>query len=279
MLSNTRSLKFSRLALLLIALVGVLAVQVALQTRLAQASSSQADCYQSTENVETPWAIDPTQRPGIMCGKLVFIEGYYPKINGHPRVSTIGVIPCGQGKPLIFGVHPRSLVPYYQFRDPKTGRGQMICSEKYGCLDQYLVSFKNYVGIESCSECGKYGLPPTWTDVPLTPYTFTPVPPTSTPWPTRVTPTATRTLSPDEITPTLELFDLLHGASDTPTASATAKPTLAGTPTAPSTPTATPAPQQSLIQRIGPIALILLALLALLVIPLVSVVRDYLRER
>lgn len=274
MIFTAQPSKFLRSALLLLILAGVLSFQIILQTRLAQASIGQANCNQATV-WETPWIVDPTQRPGMMCGKLVFIDGYYPKIHGHPKVSTIGVIPCGSGKPLIFGIHPRSLVPYYQFRDPKIGAGQMICTEKYGCLDQYLTSFKNYVGIESCSECGKYGIPPTWTEAPLTPYTPTPVPPTNTPWPTRVTPTATRTLSPDEITPTLDLFDLLHGATDTPTASATSQPQ----PALANTPTITPVPEQPFLQRVGPIALILLALLTLLVIPLVSVVHDYLRER
>ena len=117
-------------------------------------------------------------------------------------------------------------------------------------------------------------LPPTWTEVPLTPYTPTPIPPTRTPWPTPASPTPSPTLAPEQITATSNLFELLHGtATSTSTEISQTELAQTATPTARavvSTPTSIPCSSQPFYRRIGPVGLLLLALLAFL-IPLVIV--------
>ena len=226
----------------------------------------------------TPTQVDYSRGRGVpriftsrLCGELVFFTGYTTGDETN-ELSLVGLIPCGMGAPYIMNRHPRDIVRFYQFRDPRIGTGEKICTQRWGCLDTYITGFKNYIGLESCAECGK-GSAPTWTHVPLTPYTFTPIPPTRTPWPTMVTPTLTRTLSPDEITPTLSLFELLQGTF-TPTSPSMPTPTEKATQRVGEVPSE---PDQPFYQRYWPLGLLLFAVLVFL-IPLITVLRDILRE-
>ena len=222
----------------------------------------------------------------MLCGELVYITSF-SKIKPvetaiKPTVAVIGLKRCDGKGILIFRVRPHDLIQFFQFRDAQIAVGQEICTEYYGCLDRYITSFQNYIGLESCDACGVSMLPPTWTQVPLIPYTSTPIPPTRTQFPTPVTPTSSPTLAPEQVTLTLSLFDILHG-SETSTSSPTSQAlsTRTETPTAQaalSTPAATPSASIPFYRRIGVVGLLLLALLAFL-IPLVIVLRGYLRDR
>jgi len=177
---------------------------------------------------------------GLLCGRLVYFTDDYSGL------SMIGLVPCGRQKPYVFKRHPRDLVPYFQFRNAKikqTSRSWesvkkdiemnrtnktppsvddytwVVYSPVYGYLDEYIVSFKNYVGIEDCDECGKWNLPPTWTHAPKFSYTPTPTG-TSTPTSTPVTPSPTPTST--IVTPTKSIAEVLFG--DTPSAFPTAGP-------------------------------------------------------
>jgi len=161
-----------------------------------------------------------TPETSRLCGELVYLTNYK-----DPTKQTIGLRPCGGSVVYIFGTHPRDLIQYYQFRDPKIGTGKKICTVECGCIDEYLNSFKNYIGIKNCSQCGVAQLPPTWTEIPLTPYTPTPRPPTSTPNVPSPTSTETPTFSPAQVTQTPGLFELLFG-----TLTSTASPTAAQPP-------------------------------------------------
>jgi len=99
-------------------------------------------------------------------------------------------------------------------------------------IDIYITDFNNYVGISSCSECGMYMLASTWTEVPLTPYTPTPIPPTSTPYIPTPNSTTTPTLAPYQVTLTPGMFERLYG-THTPTALPSGTPTIAPTPSSP----------------------------------------------
>jgi hypothetical protein len=280
-------------------MIAVLFIEIAFQAGLAQAgdhenvqgmAASPTKTKKSDKPTKTPlggksWFLIYTPESHILCGELVYITSFSKvkpiKTSVIPTVATIGLRPCNGGNILIFRTHPRDLVQFYQFRDAEIGTGSEICTEEYGCLDQYITTFKNYIGLESCDACGVSMLPPTWTQVPLTPYTPTPIPPTRTPWPTPVSPTPSPTLAPEQITPTLNLFELLHG-TETPTSVAsqtqlatTETPTVQ---TAVSTSAVTPTSPEPFYRRIGPLGLLLLALLAFL-IPLAIVLRDYLRDR
>jgi len=158
-----------------------------------------------------------------LCGELVYLQ------DTKTGYKTIGLKPCGSQKPLIFHTKPRDLVQYYQFRDAVLERGKTICDPNYGCLSTYISTFKNYVGLENCRECGVRYLP-TWTLAPLTPYTPTSPPPSETPEPPTATPTFTMTPLP--VTDTPELSDVLFGSE---TALANPMPTagISVTPVAP----------------------------------------------
>ena len=213
---------FSILITLILVLVGLQAVGVQAegksQTHVMLVSPKKKNLLAS--QVPTAQVKFPTPVTSKLCGKLVFLTDY-----NDPTKKDIGLIPCSGPGPLIFKTHPRDLIPFYQFRDPEIGKGEEICTAEYGCIDQYLLSFQNYVGIGSCNECGMYGVPPTWTHVPLTPYTSTPKPPTATPYIPSPTPTETPTPSPNQITGTPGLFELLYGTkTTTPSPSATPEP-------------------------------------------------------
>lgn len=294
MISNTGPSKAIRIIFVLLALLGVLFIEITLQAGIARADSYERMDARADTPTKGPKPEKPTRTPlggllfvtpetHILCGELVFIDSYNQiKSNLKPTVSAIGLRRCNGGGILIFQIRPCDLIQFYQFRDAKIGTGKELCSEIYGCLDRYITTFQNYIGLESCAACGISMLPPTWTQVPLTPYTSTPIPPTRTPWPTPITPTSSPTLAPEQVTPTLSLFEILQ-ESETPTSSATsqASSTLTATPSAQVggyTPAATPVSSVPFYRRIGPVALLLLALLAFL-IPLAIILRDYFRDR
>lgn len=186
----------------------------------------------------TKWVLDATPTTAWrsvgdidrLCGQLVFL------VDTATGLKTIGLKPCGPGKPYIFRIHPRDIVDYYQFREVDIYRGPKICTGEFGCLDKYIYTFKNYIGIKNCQDCGM-NVPPTWTQVPLTPFTATPVPPTRTPYVPTPTATLTATPAPGDVTATAELFALLRG-SPSPQASPEVPPQVP--PEVP--PAATPTP-------------------------------------
>ena len=302
MMPKTNPSKAIRTIIVLLALIGIVFVEIALQASIAQADSNErldaragAGTAKLKKATRTPKPTKASTKAGqkgfilvtpeshMLCGELVFINSFSKiKItpNVKPTVSVIGLRRCDGGGILIFKTRPRDLIQFFQFRDAEIATGQEICSAYYGCLDRYITTFQNYIGLESCDACGVSMLPPTWTQAPLTPYTPTPIPPTRTPWPTPDSPTPSPTLSPSEVTPTLEIFELLQGTA-TPTASITppGQPTTTGTPTS-QTPISIviTTPAQPLYRKLGPAGIILLAVLALL-IPLVIVLRELLREK
>ncbi len=208
---NRRLNKISSIVLLLV-LIALLCGAVSVQVEHAYAQGTQTPFPSATGFVKLG------NNPRL-CGELVFLEDM------KTGYKTIGLKPCGSQKPFIFYTKPRDLVPYYQFRDAVLERGEKICDRYYGCLNVYISTFKNYVGLEKCSDCGVVYLP-TWTLAPLTPYTPTPPPPSETPEPPTATPTFTMTPLP--VTDTPELSDVLFG-SETTVASAT--PTVGMSPT------------------------------------------------
>ena len=265
--------------LVIIAILVILIVEISMQTRLASAKIYQEEYAGAIKLTSTrtkrPEKLTASIKIDRLCGQLIFLTEY------STGVSTTGIRPCGGGKPYIFKVFPRDNVPYFQFRDVTIETtNQKFCTEKYGCINQYITYFQNYVGLESCNVCGISMAPPTWTQAPLTPYTPTPIPPTRTLWPTPESPTPSPTFAPGEVTPTLNLFEVLYGtATPTTTAAISAQPTPSETPTASITrPVTTITPSEPFYRRIGPIGFILLALLVLS-IPLVFVLRDILRDR
>jgi hypothetical protein len=147
-----------------------------------------------------------------LCGQLIILkdlkfEKYY-----------IGLQVCDGGNILIFQTRPRELLKFYQLREPKIGKGAKISTE-LGDFNQYITTFKSYIPISSCSECGKIlsptpreliGTPegtqslvfPTATiGLPTATFTRTPVPtptftsPSPTLQPTKAGFTATATLT------------------------------------------------------------------------------------
>ena len=69
--------------------------------------------------------------------------------------KLIGLIPCGESRPYIFLRRPDELHNYYRFRDvvilkDKSGT---ITTSNYGKLYTYITKFRDYVPINSCSEC------------------------------------------------------------------------------------------------------------------------------
>jgi len=168
----------------------------------------------------TSWAPVSAGTIPRLCGELVYL---HDKRSG---VKGIGLKVCNSAKIYIFYRHPRDLVRYYQFRDANVGTGPKLCDMQYGCLDKYLIGFKNYVGLESCDNCGKLMLP-TWTAAPLTPYTPTPLPPTATLYQPSPTASFTPTLAPWQVTETPQLFELLRGTTAAPSAMPSLTPAAA----------------------------------------------------
>lgn len=164
-----------------------------------------------------------------LCGKLIIVkdlefEKYY-----------LGLQVCGGGEILIFQTRPKELLEYYQLREPKIAKRAKISTE-LGEFTHFITTFKSYIPISNCSECGKILTPtprelvgspegtqslvfPTATvGLPTATFTRTPVPtptipsPTPTVQPTKTGITATATLtktftppaSATIITPTIE---------------------------------------------------------------------------
>jgi hypothetical protein len=149
-----------------------------------------------------------------LCGKLVFVTNY------RTGLQEMGILPCkGRGQPYILRIHPRDIIPFYQFRNARIG-GTDICTLEYGCLSQAIYTYDNYVGINNCDECGLFGVPPTWTRPPKFSYTPTSTA-TPTPSPTPVTPSATPTQT--VVTATKPLSEIIFGTRE-PTYTSTASP-------------------------------------------------------
>lgn len=267
--------KTYRSLLLLMTFLTLFAIAFLPQTKQTSAFSPGQNCGVTIDPQKT--ILHLTQSSNTICGQLVALHGYYTT-PGKPEVDTIALIPCNGATPLIFKVHPKHIVPFYRFRDVKIGKGKEICTLEYGCLTHYITSFKNYISLRDCAECEIKGLPPTWTQAPLTPYTPTPILPTRTPWPTRVSPSPIPTLSQDEITPTAGLFAQLYG-DGSPTLSP-GSDTLTGTgiPSSTATLISEITAEQPLYRRISPTALLILALLVFL-LPLISFLREYFIDR
>ncbi|MFC1878882.1 hypothetical protein ACFLZW_03105 [Chloroflexota bacterium] len=117
-----------------------------------------------------------------LCGKLVFIKDY------KTNYQTIGLLPCGGGKPYIFHAGPKELHDYYQFANVKIGEGDVIRTLEWGKLSTYIVDFDSYIQLNHCGDCGK-SFVPTNTPLPTITSQFTATitptrqfPPTPTPW-------------------------------------------------------------------------------------------------
>jgi hypothetical protein len=151
-----------------------------------------------------------------LCGQLVYLTEY------ETGVGAIGLKPCDRGGIFVFRRHPRDLVPFYQIRNARVVSGEQLKTDQYGTLDLYITTFKNYVGIESCDQCGMYMQPPTWTAAPLTPFTLTPRTPPPTLYIPSSTSTDTPTLAPWQVTATPRISDLLFG-TNIPTGTPTVK--------------------------------------------------------
>ena len=117
-----------------------------------------------------------------LCGRLVFLKDI------KTDLTTIGLQPCGGGKPYIFHVGPKDLYDYYQFENVKIGVGDVIRTAEWGNLNTYIVGFDSYRPINTCSDCGKAFVPSKTPSPTLTSqYTATVTatrqfPPTPTPW-------------------------------------------------------------------------------------------------
>lgn len=240
------------LAILLVVILFVLALARPLDFARAGRSDPSSGCCRPTKFVPVVTGANYTY--GHLCGHLIYLVD-----DMNPTIKTTGLLPCGGGKPMIFKVHPRDNIPYFQFRNVSTHRGSEICDKVYGCLDTYITSFQNYIGIDSCQMCGIANLPPTWTHAPLTPYTFTPVPPTPTLYIPSQTPTDTPSPTLGTVTNTPNLFEILKGTA-TPGPSPTEALALA--------PTAAPAtaPTQSAARRLPAVCGSLLAPLLLILV-------------
>jgi hypothetical protein len=220
-IKNARAVFLALVFLFLIMTLVILPLVQAIPVR-AETAIGGGDCALVTFGP----TVKPTGLISHLCGRLVYLTYTLPTNygKGTPRSNlkyhTIGLIPCSGTKPLIFQIKPRQIVPYYQLRDAQISAGREICTKEYGCLDQYIATFQNFVGIKDCLDCRTFGVPPTWTKAPLTPYTPTSPPPTPTYFTPTPTETETPTLSPSEMTPTLSLFEALHGTF-TPTSPGT----------------------------------------------------------
>ncbi len=280
--SNVHRRKRIGIVLAVLLAVAVLCEVAVLRATLAQAAGGcdvQDASYTRKPKKEEKGTPDrggtPEKWAHTLCGRLVYLtyavpsgKGWVPLFVDGEKVHTIGLLPChGGGKPYIFRIKPMDLLYYYQFRNVEFATGKRVCTMEYGCLDLYITMFQNYVGMDRCSDCGKYNRPPTWTHVPLTPFTATPIPPTQALiYPSSPTLTETPTPTLGTVTATPDLFDVLYG-EPTPTATPTpaTKPAVTSTlqPTVTATPTPFVAPGRSWFSPLG-LGLLLLAGVALL---------------
>jgi hypothetical protein len=252
----------TRLIFLLCLLAGLGMWMAAAQTFQAGAAGTPSPTETRATRTKKPERQPP---PAVLiprlCGKLVFIT------EAETGLVRAALRTCSQGKIYIFAVNPREVVPYYQFRDAVIASGPRFLSNEYGVLDLYITTFKNFVGIDSCSQCGEYMPPPTWTHAPLTPYTSTPLPPTRTLYVPSPTATATVTLAPWEVTETPGMFELLYG-TNIPSSSPAGTTTIQVSPTFGQTPT-----EDVAIEKKNPLTSPLVVFIGLL---LVSILLTYL---
>jgi hypothetical protein len=91
---------------------------------------------------------DRTLKP-TLCGKLVFIDDI------KTGAKLIGLIPCGESRPIVFSRRPGELHNFYRFQDvvSEKDKNMSISTTNYGVLYTFIIKFKDYVPIQSCSEC------------------------------------------------------------------------------------------------------------------------------
>jgi hypothetical protein len=82
-----------------------------------------------------------------LCGRLVFLQTL------RTRQNLLGLIPCGQFKPIIFDSRPGELHDFYRFTQVVTGAGREVMTADYGKISTYIFKFETYTPIKSCSEC------------------------------------------------------------------------------------------------------------------------------
>lgn len=102
-------------------------------------------------NQHNPTGMLPTDRTlkPTLCGKLVFIDDI------KTGAKLIGLIPCGESRPIVFSRRPGELHNFYRFQDvvSEKDKNMSISTTNYGVLYTFIIKFKDYVPIQSCSEC------------------------------------------------------------------------------------------------------------------------------
>jgi hypothetical protein len=93
-----------------------------------------------------PAAAGPTVK-STLCGKLAFLE------DSKTGTKLIGLIPCGQSRPIIFQRRPSELLDYYRFKDVTIVSGPVVRTTMYGPVSDYITKFDSYTAITSCNDC------------------------------------------------------------------------------------------------------------------------------
>jgi hypothetical protein len=91
--------------------------------------------YQSNRNRST------------LCGRLVFLEDV------KTSAKMIGLVPCGENRPIIFAAGPAELYDFYRFTNVVIKKGDKITTMNYGTLEFYITRFDSYKQIYSCRDC------------------------------------------------------------------------------------------------------------------------------
>ena len=95
----------------------------------------------------TQAALPMRETKPTLCGRLVFLQTV------RTRENLLGLIPCGQFKPIIFDSRPAELHDFYRFTQAVTGAGREVMTADYGKISTYIFKFETYQPIKSCSEC------------------------------------------------------------------------------------------------------------------------------
>jgi hypothetical protein len=82
-----------------------------------------------------------------LCGKLAFLE------DAKTGAKLIGLIPCGESRPIIFQRRPSELLEYYRFKDAAIVSGPAVRTTTYGTISDYITRFDSYTAINSCNDC------------------------------------------------------------------------------------------------------------------------------
>jgi len=82
-----------------------------------------------------------------LCGKLAFLE------DSKTGTKSIGLIPCGQSRPVIFQRRPSELLEYYRFKDVTIVSGPVVRTTMYGPISDYITKFDSYTAINNCNDC------------------------------------------------------------------------------------------------------------------------------